>query len=183
MGCKEATVDLSRPIAPEPYALLPAVPSFDLTSTDLAAGEPMAHRFTAEGGSTSPQLSWSGFPAGTQSFVVSCFDPDAPTPAGFWHWTLVDLPRSVTSLPTGAGAPDGSALPPGTFHARNDDGGSGYTGADPPPGDHLHRYVFAVHALDVEHLPADPGAPPTAVAFTALFHTLARATLTATYQH
>lgn len=176
-------MDLTRPIAPEPYSLLPAVASFTLTSTDLTDGGPMPHRFTAEGGSTSPQLTWSGFPAGTRGFLVSCFDPDAPTPAGFWHWTLVDLPASVTSLASGAGAPDGAGLPAGTFQTRHDGGGTGYLGAAPPRGDHVHRYVFAVHALDVEHLGVDASATPTAVAFTALFHTLARATLTATYQH
>lgn len=175
-------MDLTRPVAPEPYSLLPAVPGFELTSTDIAEGEPAAHRFTAEGGSTSPQLSWSGFPEGTRGFVVSCFDPDAPTPAGFWHWTVVDLPAEVTSLATGAGAPDGSGLPAGAFQVNHDGGGLGYMGMAPPPGDQVHRYIFAVHALDVASLGVGPGTTPTAVAFNTLFHTLARATLTATYR-
>ena len=176
-------MDLSRPTAPDPYSLLPAVPSFDVTSTDVADGRPAEHRFTAEGGSTSPQLTWSGFPDGTKSFVVSCFDPDAPTPAGFWHWTVVDLPADVTSLDTGAGSPDGTGLPAVAFQTRHDGGGHGYLGMAPPPGDQVHRYVFAVHALDVDTLGVDPETTPTAVAFTALFHTLARGTLTVTYQH
>jgi Raf kinase inhibitor-like YbhB/YbcL family protein len=176
----------SRPPAPDPYSLLPQVPLFTLESTDVTDGETMPDVHVASGGNTSPALAWSGFPEGTRSFVVSCFDPDAPTPAGFWHWTLADVPASVTALETGAGAPDGSALPDGAFHVRNDGGGLGYTGAAPPPGDRPHRYVFAVHALDVGSL-ADaaglgPDAPPTAVAIKTLFHTLARATLTVTYQ-
>lgn len=179
---QEAPVDLDRPLAPEPYAQLPAVPTFALTSQDVADGAPMAEGHTGAGGSVSPHLAWEGFPDGTRSFVVSCFDPDAPTPAGFWHWTVVNLPAGTTSLPTGAGAADGTTLPEGAFQTRNDGGSIGYTGAAPPPGDRAHRYVFAVHALDVERLDLDPSDSPTKVAFMSLFHTIARATLTPTFQ-
>lgn len=177
-------MDLTRPVAPDPYSLLPQVPSFTLTSPDVAEGAPIDPRFTAGGENLSPALEWSGFPAGTRSFLVSCFDPDAPTPAGYWHWTLVDVPADVTSLAQGAastGPASVAALPDGAFHVASDGGTVGYEGAGPPPGDRPHRYVFAVHALDVDHLPVDAGTSATAVAFTALFHTLARATLTATY--
>lgn len=171
-----------RPLAPEPYGQLPPVPSFTLTSTDVTDGETLAERFTAAGGSTSPQLTWSGFPDGTRGFLVSCFDPDAPTPAGFWHWTVANLPAGTTELPTGAGSPDGAHLPDGAVQLRNDGGSVGYTGAAPPAGDRAHRYVFAVHALDVDHVDLDGDASPTKAAFLALFHTLARATLTPTFQ-
>jgi Raf kinase inhibitor-like YbhB/YbcL family protein len=174
-------VPLTRPVAPEPYSLLPVVPSFEVVSSDVVHGEPLAALHTAEGGDVSPALTWSGHPEGTRSFVVSCFDPDAPTPAGFWHWTLVDVPADVTSLRQGAGSADGALLPAGAFQVRNDGGSVGYAGAAPPPGDHPHRYVFAVHALDVEHLGVTPDATPTAVAFTALFHTIARATIAPTF--
>lgn len=174
-------MDLTRPIAPDPYALLPHVASFTLVSDDVADGAPLPDQHT-DAGDVSPHLRWEGFPGGTRSFVVSCFDPDAPTPAGFWHWTVADLPVSTTSLPTGAGVPDGSRLPAPAFQTRNDGGGTGYTGAAPPPGDHVHRYVFAVHALDVERLGLTPDATPTAVAFNALFHTLGRAILTPTFR-
>ncbi|MBX9246989.1 YbhB/YbcL family Raf kinase inhibitor-like protein [Actinotalea ferrariae] len=175
-------MDLSRPTAPDPYELLPAAPSLTVTSDDLTDGDPMPARFTADGGDTSPHLAWGDVPDGTRSIAVSCFDPDAPTPAGFWHWTVWDLPAGTTSLPAGAGAPDTTALPGGALQARNDDGGIGYTGAAPPAGDRPHRYVFAVHALDVETLGLDASTTPTKVAFTALFHTLARGTLTVTHQ-
>ncbi len=176
-----ALMDLTRPIAPDPYALLPHALAFTLISDDISEGTPMATAHT-EAGHVSPHLHWAGAPVGTRSFVVSCFDPDAPTPAGFWHWTIADLPAGTTTLPTGAGDPDGSRLPIPAFQTRNDGGGSGYTGAAPPPGDHTHRYVFAVHALDVEHLGLTPEATPTAVAFNALFHTLGRAVLTPTFR-
>ncbi|MCL3861932.1 YbhB/YbcL family Raf kinase inhibitor-like protein [Actinotalea sp. K2] len=175
-------MDLTRPTAPDPYSLLPQVHPFTLLSDDIADDVPLAAPFTAEGGSTSPHLRWEGFPEGTRSFVVSCFDPDAPTPAGFWHWTVANLPAATTSLPTGAGSPDGQMLPRSAFQTRNDGGGVGYTGAAPPAGDRVHRYVFAVHALDVDHLDLDGAATPTTVAFTALFHTVGRAVLTPTFQ-
>ncbi|WP_426595464.1 YbhB/YbcL family Raf kinase inhibitor-like protein [Cellulomonas sp. McL0617] len=177
-------VNLTRPVAPDPYSLLPKVPDFALTSDDITTGKPIpdVHTNTAADRNVSPQLSWSGFPSQTQSFLVSCFDPDAPGPAGWWHWTLMDVPATVTTLEAGAGNPDGSGLPPGAFHLRGDDGVAGYVGAAPPPGDQVHRYFFVVHALDVPSLglAADtmPGAANTAV----LFHTLARAILVGTYR-
>ena len=175
-------MDLSRPVAPEPYALLPQLPALAVRSDDLTEGERLAETFVAEGGNTSPHLAWEAGPEGTRSYVVSCFDPDAPTPAGFWHWTVWDVPAGATSLPRGAGSPDGPGLPAGAVQARNDAGAVGYVGAAPPQGDHVHRYVFAVHALDVESLDLEPSTTPTAVAFNALFHALARGTVTATYQ-
>ena len=86
-------MSLDRPQAPDPYSLLPAVGTFALTSPDIADGETMDDEFVATAGNESPALSWSGFPAGTRSFVVTCFDPDAPTPSGFWHWVAVDIAR------------------------------------------------------------------------------------------
>ena len=174
-------MDLTRPTAPDPYALLPRVPAFRLRSDDVTDGTPMADRHAGAAG-VSPQLRWDGFPDRTRSFLVNCFDPDAPTPAGFWHWTVADLPVGTSTLRTGAGAPAGADLPGVAFQVRHDGGGPGYTGATPPPGDRAHRYVFAVHALDVELVGLGADASPTAIAFTALFHTLARAVLTTTFQ-
>lgn len=175
-------MDLDRPVPPDPYSQLPAVPSFAVRSDDVTDGEPLPARCTADGADVSPHLAWDDVPEGTSSLVVSCFDPDAPTPAGFWHWTVWDLPAGTTELTTGAGVPDGALLPDGARQARNDGGGVGWTGAAPPPGDRPHRYVLAVHALDVDSLDVPDDATPTAVAFTALFHTLARGTITGTHQ-
>ncbi|SCE71882.1 hypothetical protein GA0074695_0558 [Micromonospora viridifaciens] len=172
---------LERPIAPDPYELLPTVPSFTLTSDDVRNGEPMDARHahgSAGGENVSPQLSWSGFPDETRGFVVTCFDPDAPTGSGFWHWVLVNLPKSVTELPSGVKESDLD----GAFSIRNDYSDTGYGGAAPPPGDRPHRYVFAVHALDVDRLDVGPDASPAFVGFNLAFHTLARAVIRPTYQ-
>ncbi|MEZ0166738.1 YbhB/YbcL family Raf kinase inhibitor-like protein [Kineococcus sp. LSe6-4] len=166
-------MDLERPIAPDPYSLLPAVPGFALHSTDVTSGEQMDEKHAS--GNVSPQLDWNGFPEGTRSFLVNCFDPDAPTPAGFWHWTIVDVPVGVTSLEQGTAAPEGATV------LRNDMGTPDFTGAAPPPGDREHRYVFAVHALDVESLGLPEDATPTVAAFSTIGHVLARATLSPVY--
>lgn len=179
-------MSLDRPQAEDPYAKLPKVASFTLNSTDVADGQPMAATFAYEGAADgaqnrSPQLSWEGFPEQTKSFVVTCFDPDAPTPSGFWHWVLVDLPVDTTSLAQGAGAA-GASLPGRAFHVRNDTSSKDYGGAFPPDGDRPHRYYFVVHAVDVDTLGVDDDASAAAVSFNLAFHTLARAQLVPTFQ-
>jgi Raf kinase inhibitor-like YbhB/YbcL family protein len=173
-------MSLDRPVSPDPYELLPKVGSFTVTSTDVADGEPLGDEFAFAGGNKSPQLSWEGFPAETKGFVVTCFDPDAPTPSGFWHWVLVGLPATVTELPTGAGATE--RLDNGAFHIRTDYSTKVYGGAAPPAGDQVHRYYFVVHAIDVEALDIDSDVSPAVVSFNLAFHTLARAIITPTYQ-
>jgi Raf kinase inhibitor-like YbhB/YbcL family protein len=175
-------MNLERPVAPDPYQLLPRVGAFTVTSSDIRDGAPMAATYALKGENRSPQLSWSGAPAGTRSYTVTCFDPDAPTPSGFWHWVAVNIPADVTSLAAGAGKEDGSGLPPGAFQCRNDYGTMGYGGAAPPKGDRPHRYYFVVHAVDVEKLGVDRNTSPAAVSFHLVGHTLARAILTPTFK-
>ena len=177
-------MNLDRPVHPDPYSLLPQVPTLKVSSTSIApeARLPAEHVFDGwgfSGGNISPQLSWSGAPEGTKGYAVTCFDPDAPTPSGFWHWLLVGLPAEVTSLDAGAGT--AGTAPRGAFHVANDFGDKRYDGAAPPAGDHNHRYLFAVHALDTDDLGLDEGASAAVTAFTMGGHTLARGVISANY--
>jgi hypothetical protein len=167
------------------------VPSFTLESTDVADGKQMSDAqvfdgFGMTGQNISPQLAWHGFPAETKSFAVTCFDPDAPTGSGFWHLVLLDVPASVTELATGAISGEKSGLPAGSFCVRNDYGVKAFGGAAPPAGDPAHRYVFAVHALDVDDLASqgvDADVSPAVAGFNLRFHTIARATLIPVFGH
>jgi Raf kinase inhibitor-like YbhB/YbcL family protein len=181
-------MSLERPLAPNPYDLLPEVPSLMVTSASFEDGDalPQAHVFDDwgfTGGNTSPQLSWSRGPEGTKSYVVTCFDPDAPTPSGFWHWVVVGIPADVTELDEGAGAEGGSNLPEGAFHVATDYGTKAFGGAAPPAGDRPHRYLFAVSALDTDDLGIDDSVSAAVAAFNTGFHTLARGVLTGIYQN
>src|SRR3954469_12485322 len=111
----------------DPYADLPQVGSFTVTSTDLTDGAELAKPqlsriFGAGGEDVSPQLEWSGAPEGTKSFAVTCYDPDAPTASGFWHWAVTGIPASTTSLQRDAGDPDKGLLPQGAITLANDAG-------------------------------------------------------------
>lgn len=174
-------MSLDRHVAEDPYQKLPPAPSFDVTSTDVTDGAPLAPAQVADGGNTSPQLTWSGHPGGTKSFVVTCFDPDAPTPSGFWHWVVVDIPADVTELASGAGSSD-SALPDGAFHIRADTGEASYAGAAPPEGDRPHRYYFVVHAVGEDKLGVEADATPAVASFNLAFKTLGRAAVVGTHQ-
>lgn len=172
--------------APLPYDFLPPVPPLTLASDDIADGSALTNAQIANimgltGENQSPHLRWSDVPYGTKSFAVTCFDPDAPTGCGFWHWVLFDIPDSVTELPRGAGSGAMAGLPNGAVHARNDMGVLGYVGAAPPPGHGDHRYVFAVHALGVATLGLDADATPAYVGFNLTFNALARGTIVATF--
>ncbi|MDK8895744.1 YbhB/YbcL family Raf kinase inhibitor-like protein [Corynebacterium sp. MSK006] len=160
---------------PDPYAPLKDLPGFELTSEDFENGAKLPAAQTAAE-NVSPQLSWSGLPEGTRSLAVTCYDPDAPTAAGFWHWAAFNIPVTTESLPAGAGAKNDLGID-GVTALRNDGGSRAFAGAAPPAGHGPHRYLFAVHAVDVEHLDVDADATPTVLGFNLYFHAIGRAIL------
>ncbi len=172
--------DDTRFPGPDPYAPLGDVPTFPLRSDDLSDGEEIPERFRAPE-NVSPHLAWEDLPAGTKSLAVTCFDPDAPTAAGFWHWAAFNIPATATQLPTGSGAAEDLGLE-GVISLRGDSGQRTYYGPNPPAGHAPHRYLYAVHALDVESLDIDPEATPTVLGFNLYFHTLGRAVLWGWYE-
>jgi len=172
---------------PNPYDFLPQLPTFQLSSTDVQNGQALAAAqvsglMGAGGSDRSPQLTWSGHPNGTRGFAVTCYDPDAPTASGFWHWAVANLPVTCTELPTGAGDGGNDALPEGALTLRNDAGLARYVGAAPPSGHGPHRYFFAVHAVDVDRLDLTADATPAFLGFNLFSHAIARAMVVATYE-
>lgn len=170
-----------------PYDSLPEVPGFALDSESFEDGQTLAPAqrsgvMGAGGHDESPQLSWHGAPEGTKSYAVTVYDPDAPTASGFWHWAVLNIPVTVTSLPAGAGAQGGGRLPAGAVQLKNDAGFAGYVGAAPPPGHGPHRYFVVVHAVDVEELKVGEGDTPAILGFNLFSHTLGRAMLTGIYE-
>jgi Raf kinase inhibitor-like YbhB/YbcL family protein len=158
---------------------------FRLSSVDISHGEFMSkaqefNGFGCDGGDTSPQLSWSGAPEGTQAFAVIAYDPDAPTGSGWWHWQLVNIPKDVYELDAGAGGVDGNA-PKGSVHIENDYGIKGFGGACPPQNHGAHRYQFTVHALSkVLELPENASGALAGYMINA--HSLASSTIEALYK-
>jgi hypothetical protein len=157
--------------------LASGLPKMTVTSTDLRAGKPIPQpSWGCTSAGLSPELSWQGAPTGTQSFVVTMFDSDAPTGSGFWHWVAWDIPAGTTSLPTGA------TLPPGSVSGENDSGTFGYTGPCPPVGDRAHHYRIRVVAVSAPSLDLDATTHAAVVGFNTGQQALAAGELVATAQ-
>jgi len=157
-----------------------AAADFSLSSPELQPGQTLPaaqvfQGFGCTGGNQSPALTWAHAPAGTKSYALTVYDPDAPTGSGWWHWVVYNLPASTNQLPSGAGSADGKQLPAGTVQGRTDFGTQGYGGACPPPGHPAHRYQFTVHALDVEKLELPKDATAALIGYMVNSHRLGSA--------
>lgn len=152
---------------------------FKLESKAFASGTlaqaQFSNGFGCTGGNVSPDLSWSNPPAGTKSYVVTLYDPDAPTGSGWWHWAVANLPATATGLPAGVSA---AQLPAGAREINTDTGMPGFLGACPPAGE-KHRYILTVHALSVDKFDLPPNATPAMLGFMVHNAVLGRASLTA----
>src|SRR5271154_880086 len=151
-----------------------------VTSSEVSDGSTIkdaqvANVFGCKGGNISPSLSWSGAPSGTKSFVITNFDPDAPTGSGFWHWVVFNIPAGTTSIPKNAGDVKAKLMPEGAIQSRNDVGTDGWIGPCPPADGTRHRYIFTVFAVDEEKLQyaKDHNVSAALVGFELHFHTLA----------
>jgi len=135
--------------------------------------------FGCAGGNKSPHLKWSGAPEGTKSLAVTCYDPDAPTGSGFWHWLVVNIPAGVSELAEAAGSAGGK-LPAGALQTRTDFGAPGYGGPCPPPGK-PHRYYLRLYALKVEKLELPMNPTAALVGFNVNANSLGKAELMGRY--
>lgn len=137
--------------------------------------------FGCTGKNISPELVWSNAPAGTKSFALTVYDPDAPTGSGWWHWVAYNIPASTTKIAAGAGTVDGKNLPAGTEQGRTDFGSTGFGGACPPVGDKPHRYIFTLHALSTDKLEIPEGATAALVGYMINANRIAQTSFTAYY--
>jgi hypothetical protein len=156
-----------------------------LTSPDVKADAPIGLDFVYDGfGCTgkniSPGLNWTDPPAGTKSFAVTLYDPDAPTGSGWWHWLVYDIPGNSDGLPTGLGS-GATPVPKYVRQGPNDYGSANYGGPCPPVGAAAHRYVFTVYALPVEQLEVPEGASAAMIGFNLKAQAIGSASFTATF--
>jgi Raf kinase inhibitor-like YbhB/YbcL family protein len=151
----------------------------DLTSKGRIANSHVYNGMGCTGQNISPTLEWSNAPAGTKSYAVTAYDPDAPTGSGWWHWVMYNIPATTTSLAAGAG--NGRNAPRGSTQGTTDFGSRGYGGPCPPPGDKPHHYKFTVFALKVDKLDLPGNATAAYVGFNLNANKLATASATALY--
>ena len=157
---------------------------FTVTARDLVSRGriTVSHVFNGmgcNGQNTSPALEWANPPAGTKSFAVTMYDPDAPTGSGWWHWVMYNIPAGTTGLVAGAG--NGRNAPRGSAQGRTDFGSKGYGGPCPPVGDKPHHYHITVFALKVDKLDLPGDATAAYVGFNLNANKLATARVTGLY--
>jgi Raf kinase inhibitor-like YbhB/YbcL family protein len=157
--------------------------TFTLTSKDLQGQLTKTQEFNGfgcTGENISPKLSWENAPKGTKSFAITVYDPDAPTGSGWWHWLVINLPKSTNALPSNASAK--GTLPKDAIQTMTDYGSSSFGGACPPKGDKAHMYIFTVYALDIEKLDLNEKSDSALVGYMINQHTIEKASLVSYYE-
>ena len=105
----------------------------------------------APGEGTSPALTWSNAPAGTQSFVLNMHDMEVvrnKTTDDQAHWVVWNIPATAKGLPEGV--PRGAQLADGSYQISAT--GQVYRGPGAPANGPPHNYVFELFALDTAKL-------------------------------
>ena len=159
--------------------------TFSLTSNDLGGQATKTEEFSGfgcSGKNQSPQLSWTNAPAGTKSFAVTMYDPDAPTGSGWWHWVVFDINANTNELVTNAGNLTANLAPKGAIQSLTNFGAAGFGGPCPPQGHGIHQYIITVHALKTDKLGLDATANPAVVGYYLWQNTLAKASIVTYYQ-
>jgi hypothetical protein len=154
---------------------------FYLSSSDIKgqlSNNQVYNSFGCTGKNISPQLSWANAPVGTKSFAITMYDPDAPTGSGWWHWVVFNIDKSIATLKTGA---SNKAMPAGAIESSTSFASKGFGGACPPKGNKPHRYIFTVHALNVEKIEQNADALPELIGFILNSHSIAKASIMAYY--
>lgn len=156
-ACGPSTAQVSRATPGQPEArvaleLMPAKGTLTVTTPAFENGGRIPFENTQYRTNTFPGLTWSKGPAATKSYAVIMQDNTfIYRGAPILHWTLFNIPATVTSLPAGM-APD--AKPAGSAYGPNIVGPAhAYWGPRPPPGPG-NDYHFQVFALDTT-LPAE----------------------------
>ena len=152
-GFLAATPALAQAPAGAPAA--PPAPAMVLTVQGFPDGGEIPVRFSqaapgaAPGEGTSPAMSWTNVPAGTQSFVLNMRDLDVArnrTTEDQAHWVVWNIPASATSMPEAV--PRGSQLADGSFQISAT--GPVYRGPGAPATGPRHHYMFEIYALDIK---------------------------------
>lgn len=152
-GILTSTAVLAQAPAPTPAAV-PPPPAMVLTVQGFADGSQIPVRFTqaapgaAPGEGTSPAMTWTNVPPGTQSFVINMRDLDVArnrTTEDQAHWVVWNIPPTATGMPEGV--PKGSQLADGSFQISVT--GPVYRGPGAPATGPMHHYMFELYALDI----------------------------------
>ncbi|HXL86847.1 MAG TPA: YbhB/YbcL family Raf kinase inhibitor-like protein [Gemmatimonadaceae bacterium] len=156
-----------------------SVKSPDLLSNGRIALSHVYNGMGCNGQNISPALQWANAPAGTKSFAVTIYDPDAPTGSGWWHWMIYNIPATTTSLAAGAG--NGRNAPAGSVAGPTDFGKKEYGGPCPPVGDKPHHYRITVFALKTDKINVPGDATSAFVGYNLNANKIATARITGLY--
>jgi len=152
-----------------------SVLAFEISSSSVSDGK-WDKKFYADkiagcdGGNVSPALAWKDPPAGTKSFGLTLYDPDAPTGSGWWHWQAWNIPATTMSF-------DEGKVPDGVVQGKGDVGRTGYLGPCPPPGTGVHHYTLTIFALKVDKLDVDPNASGAFIGYNLNGNAIAKASV------